>query len=379
MPSELLVRTSERSSFKRCRQQWHWAYNERIKPTEEAPALKFGNLIHLALEARYPKGVRRGPHPAKTFARLFDEELERIEESWGFRDADGEWADAKELGVAMLEEYVAKYGKDEQYKVISSELTFQVPVPNPRTGKTAFYYVGTIDGVWQDRSDGAVLLNDYKTTKGDPTKFDYLDLDDQADAYWTFGVDWLIDKGIIKADAKLKGMIYTYLRKAFPDERPVNPDGYRLNKPKKEVLLKEFENRGLTLPKKGSGKNGSVLVDDLIDKLGPECLMLGEVSENQPAPLFHREVIWRYNHQRELVRARAFDEVREMHLARKGELGIYKNPGGAPPLNNCRFCGYKDICQLHEVGQDWQSLRDVTMVPWDPYAAHEIQEEGKRG
>jgi hypothetical protein len=380
MPQPLPVRTSERGTWKRCRQQWAYAYMQLLKPKTEAPALRFGGLIHKALELRYPPGVKRGPHPAKTFAKLFDAELEEAETKWGFRDSDGEWADAKELGVAMLEAYVDEFGKDERYKVISSEQTFRVPVLNPNTGKIAFYYVGTIDGVWEDRQDKSKLLNDYKTTKNNPEDLDYLALDDQADAYWTWGVDYLYEQGILKPKDKLKGMIYTYLRKGMPDLRPRNADGLCLNKPKKEVLVKAITDRGLKMPgvREGSGKNGSVVVDDLIKVVGEdEAALLGEVSDRQPAPLFHREKVFRSEVEREFARPMAYAEAREMFQARQGKLEIYMNPGGAPPLNNCRFCGYRELCEIAKIGGDVGAMIKATMKTWDPYDAHEIAEEGK--
>lgn len=380
MPA-LSVRTSERSTWKRCRQQWAYAYLQRLKPKTEAPALRFGGLIHKALELRYPPGIKRGPHPAKTFERLYLEELHEAEDKWGFRDSEGDWANALDLGTAMLNAYVDEFGKDEQYKVISSERTFSVPVLSP-SGKVAFYYVGTIDGVWEDRSDKAKLLNDYKTTKNNPADLDYLALDDQADAYWTWGVDALYEEGVLRPKDKLKGMIYTYLRKGFPDTRPVNEHGQRLNKPERKVLNKLAADLGITLPKKGegSGKDGNVVTSDITDLFDRKKIPwehLGEVSEKQPPPLFHREKIFRSDVEREFARPMAYAEAREMHQARLGKMAIYMNPGGAPPMNNCRFCGFKELCEIAKIGGDVDAMIKATMKPWDPYDAHEIAEEGK--
>lgn len=368
----LKVRTSERGTWKRCRQQWAYAYLMLLKPKTEAPALRFGGLIHKALEKRYPPGIKRGPHPSKTFVRLFNKELREAETKWGFRDSDGDWADAKELGVAMLDAYVDEFGKDEQYKVIASERTFKVPVLNPNTGKVAFYYVGTIDGVWEDRSDKAKLLNDYKTTKNNPEDLDYLALDDQADAYWTWGVDDLYNSGILKPKDKLKGMIYTYLRKGFPDLRPANELGQRLNKPKKDALVQAALNLGL--------ETRGLKVDELIAELEANSVdtdQLGEVSEKQPAPLFHREKVFRSDVEREFARPMAYAEAAEMFKARQGKMEIYMNPGGAPPLNNCRFCGFKELCEIRKIGGDVDAMIKATMKTWDPYDAHEVAEEGK--
>jgi hypothetical protein len=368
----LSVRTSERTTWKRCRQQWAYAYMAMLKPKTEAPALRFGGLVHKALELRYPPGIKRGPHPAKTFEKVFKAELIDAEEKWGFRDADGDWANALELGIAMMNAYVDEFGKDERYKVISSERTFKVPVLNPRTGKVAFYYVGTIDGVWEDRQDKAKLLNDYKTTKNNPEDLDYLALDDQADAYWTWGVDALYAEGVLKPKDKLKGMIYTYLRKAMPDTRPVNAQGQRLNKPKKDALITAATNLGIEVR--------GLKVDELIEVCqagGVDTDQLGEVSERQPPPLFHREKVFRSDVEREFARPMAYAEAREMFAARAGKMAVYMNPGGAPPMNNCGFCGYKELCEIDKIGGDVDAMIKATMKPWDPYEQHEIEEEGK--
>jgi hypothetical protein len=373
MPPALSVRTSERSTWKRCRQQWAYAYLELLKPKTEAPALRFGGLIHKALELRYPPGIKRGPHPAKSFAKLFDAELSEAETKWGFTDSEGDWANARDLGIAMMDAYVDEYGKDERYKVLASEMTFRVPVLNPKTGKVAFYYVGTIDGLWEDRHDKAKLLNDYKTTKNNPEDLDYLALDDQADAYWTWGVDYLREQGVLKPKDKLKGMIYTYLRKGKPDPRPKNADGHALNKPKKPALVEAMDNLGL--------ETKGLTVDQLIAELesnSVDTAQLGEISLDQRPPLFHREKVFRSDGEREFARPGAYAEAAEMHKARQGKMEIYMNPGGAPPMNNCRFCGFKELCEIKKLGGDVDAMIKATMKTWDPYDAHEIAEEGKQ-
>jgi len=348
-----LLRTSERTSFKRCRWQWDRNYNDRLRPHEEAPALRFGTLIHKALELRYPPGIKRGPKPAPQFEKLFDKELKEAEDTWGFRDSDGEWADAKQLGVNMLEHYVEVYGKDEEWKVLQSEMTFRVPVYTPEhpdggymgprgeqlpKRRVLFYYVGTMDGVWQSRMDGGVWINDYKTTKNDPVKdgIGKLVLDEQGTAYWTWGVDWLIRQEILKPREQqaLNGMLYTFLRKAKKDERPQNAAGHYLNKD-------------------------------------------GTVSKVQPGTYFHREVVYRDEQQQQAARERAVQEFLEMVAVRDGRMAAYKSPGTGYPSQQCNACPFFDICELHEIDADWESLRDASMTTWDPYDAHEIAEEGK--
>lgn len=409
-PPALLIRTSERSSHEACAWQWGMGYIHKLSPIREMPALKFGTLVHAALEKRYPPGIKRGPKPAETFEKLFMKEQASVEAAWKMK-VDEEWEDALALGIDMMEHYVEHYGKDEDWKVISSEMTFKVPVYLPEnytkdlhqvllvkalldTGvltaaqieckEPLFYYVGTIDGVWENRMDGGVRINDYKTCSGDPEKeaLGKHQLDEQATAYWTWGVDWLELEKMLK-DRQLRdldGMLYTFLRKGLRDTRPQNPQGLYLNKPKKDDLLAELEAREIPVPQKGegSGSNGTVVMDDLIAAVGPDNAMyLGEPSKDQPPPLFHREVVYRSEVERERTRERAIQQVLMMMAKRAGLMPIYKSPGTGYPSQQCRACAFRDMCELHESGDDWELMRDASMTTWEPYGAHEIAEEGK--
>src|SRR5213075_762041 len=111
--------------------QWDRSFNDLLKPRREAPALRFGSLIHKALEVRYPPGIRRGPKPAPTFEKLYEKESELAHKEFGFKDEDGEWQDLAEVGVDMLTRFLDEYGKDEEWKVIKSEMTFSTPVYSP--------------------------------------------------------------------------------------------------------------------------------------------------------------------------------------------------------------------------------------------------------
>lgn len=331
-----MVRTSERGTFQTCLHQWQWSYLERYRTLTEAPALSFGNLIHQALEVRYPPGIKRGPHPAKTFEKLYEKFTEKSY-ALGFRDEEGEWLKAGELGVDMLENYVDIYGKDEEWKVLASELTFQVPVFD--NGKYLFTYVGTMDGVWENRMDGGVRINDYKTCKGDPTQearnVGYTGaLGLQPGAYWTFGVDFLRMKGILteKADKSLDGMVFTYMRKGMRDDREQNADGYYLNKD-------------------------------------------GTVSKRQPPPLFHREVMYRSEQERQRYRERAIVQVKKMmELEKAAPEERYKEPNWL----TCRMCPWKDACELHELDSSWEEFLQGSTTTWEPYSAHEIEEAERK-
>lgn len=320
----ILLRTSERSAYKRCRQHWQWAYNDCLKPKVEKPALRFGTLIHGAMEVRYPKGIKRGPHPKHEFARLYTEQLKTLHE-FGFKDEDGTWNDAATLGEAMLKSYVDKYGTDNEYEVLATEQTFGVPVFSS-AGKLLFSYVGTLDGIWRHRATKRIVINDYKTATSISTQ--HLALDEQAGSYWSYGVEWMINNGILKPNEQPSRIMFNFMRKAMPDERPQNAAGNYLNQD-------------------------------------------GSISKKQPPPYFHREFVYRDPADLANLRRRVLHEAHEHWLVRQGRLPVFINPG---PFT-CMGCGFKDMCELHEAGADWESFRDMTMNKWDPYEAHEIRSE----
>lgn len=331
-----LLRTSERSSLKTCEAQWWWGYVDRIKPRREAPALEFGTLVHRALELYYCKGKKRGPHPTGTFKQVYDKHYAEIYES-GYREEEtGDWINMRDLGIAMLDGYYDLYHeRDLQYQVISSERTFQVPVHDEH-GVHAYTYVGTIDGVWLDRSGTRrkLVLIDHKTAKDIATQ--YLQLDEQASAYWTWGVDAMQAEGVLPADQEIEWIWFNFLRKGLPDERPWQPS----------------EN----------GMQRVYLNQD------------GTPSKRQPAPLYHREPVYRNPRTKPMIRARAMVDFKRMRYLRAHPEEVSKSPSRF----HCSMCAFKDMCILHEDGADWPSYVSGMMSAWDPYNAHEIEVAEKR-
>jgi hypothetical protein len=299
------------------------------KPISDIPALRFGSLIHKALAEFYPPGIKRGPKPAATFRRVYQEELNELGETFGQRvqrdaEEDEIWVDAGTLGEAMLEHYYQTYGRDEQYKVLVTEQLFEELVLHPVTFEPWFVYVGVLDGIWEDRQTGHPFIVDHKTTKAIQTA--YLAMDDQATAYWTYGLDWVYKAGIIGKDVKPSGMMYNLLRKAAKDERPQNDEGYYLNKS-------------------------------------------GEVSKQQPSPYFARHPVWRDFREREKQRERVREEFQDMQRVRLREIDHYKNPG----MFTCPMCWAFDICELDEVGAPGaEDMKEQTTRLWEPYHRREV-------
>jgi len=338
MGNRILVRTSERTSFKRCRWSWEMSFRMGLRQRRDAPVLRFGTLCHQALAAYYIKGTKRGPHPSDTFMDLYEQEVKEIgsfglyyddsTESW---EEDEKWVDAKELGEELLEMYIDFYGDDGDWEILATEQPFQQPVRNPRTGRIMFYYVGIVDLVVREISTGHIWIVDHKTTRAIDVQA--LGLNEQAGSYWTFGSEWLKEQGHINAATydDLSGLIFNFLRRTRRDTRPQNAEGHYLNKD-------------------------------------------GSVSKRQPSPVFHREPTWRTTHDRDQVRRRAMNDFREMQMVERGDLAVIKNPG---PFT-CKGCGWLDACELHETGADWEMYVEATTEPWNPYDEHEVRDSEQR-
>jgi hypothetical protein len=326
----VFVRTSERKSYKTCRQQWWWSFVDRLEAVRTKPALRFGDLVHRALAPWYCPGRKRGPHPAKTFVTLYDEQIEEGQRKFNIRIEDDEdWADARDLGVAMLENYVSHYGKEDLIRVVSAEFPFQHDVFD-KYGRYLCTYVGIFDLVFEDLGTSQIGLMETKTAAQISTL--HLPIDEQAGSYWAFAPEVLQERGIIEAGRDIDFILYNFLRKAKPDERPRNEEGLCLNRD-------------------------------------------GTVSKRQPSPYFYRQRVYRDEHDREELMRRVRAEAWEMQKVKAGKLPVYKNPGGTWPNQQCNGCEFLDMCQLHETGSDWEELRRLTMKTWDPYEEHRDDRE----
>jgi hypothetical protein len=325
-PRPMMVRTSERLAFRRCRQKWWWGWREGLKAPFRTSALWFGEGIHFALANYYKEGTKRGPDPAETFDKWVGLERRRIFTKPNPDVDEQQIVDAKDLGVGMLEAYVEKYAADPNLDFIVTEQPFQRPIPMGGSALWAraqsileFLYCGTFDGVF--RTEGKPWLIEHKTAKQISTL--HLPLDDQAGSYWMVATNVLRKLKLIGPKEELEGIRYNFLRKALPDDRPTNPEGMRLNKD-------------------------------------------GSVSKNQPVPYFHREDVFRYPGERRTQLTRIQDEATEMALVKAGILPVTKNP-----THDCHWdCQFFQMCQLHESGDDWKDYRKTIYTIEDPYAVH---------
>jgi hypothetical protein len=371
-----ILRTSERRAFKRCHRRWWWGYREGYKPIgAERTPLWFGTIAHISLAEWYIPGRKRGVHPAETFKLHAAEAMRTVKV---VTETDEEtvtsWEEAATLGVTLLEEYVNHWGKDESWDFIQAEQTFSLGIPWPVDDRQKAYvvdsdsgllveYKGTYDGVYRDLVDGRIKLLETKTARS--IQLGHLTIDDQAGSYWAVASRTLQDLGKIGPKESIAGINYNFLRKALPDTRPRDPEGYACNKPvKKDYGLA----LGLITADSTPAQCKSLPTIEKMEEISKSrgITVLGERSKVQPGPLFHRELIHRTSAERRSQLLAIQDEAVHMQALRDGTLPITRNP-----TYDChRDCDYFAPCELKERGGDANALLKIAYRREDPYKDH---------
>lgn len=316
----VLVRNSERARFKECRQAWSWGYRHELETVQRRTVLTFGTMVHDALAGWYVPGRERGVHPAETFKELYYSSQSEFNQ-W---DEEGNKVPADELGIAMCEEYVDYWGDDPLIEIVQPEMPFQIDVFDHNDNYLCTL-VGRFDAIGLNLRTGRYFIFEHKTAK----TIEYVRINsrygEQGLSYFWAAGWWL--RHVLEAGFDLDGIGYNWLRKAMPDMRPINEQGLRLN-------------------------------------------LNGSVSKKQPLDFFKRQFIRLSERQLDTFNQRLRRELYEMALAKQRKLAIYKNPG-----MHCSWCQFRDVCELHEMGEDWQDVLNLEFKKWDPYSDHELHLE----
>lgn len=380
------IRNSERGTHDKCDQQWWWSWRDGLRPKETPKPLWFGSAIHEALAHYYGPGAKRRKDFVDKFREYADMEAEFIRTNVGGLDED-EYVDARTLGEQMLTGYVKEYGGDKTWDVIATEQTFEVRIPwmvykrNPRYTEEYIrqllngadfntdYFIlnGTFDGVYRDRKTKRIHLMEHKTAAS--ISITHLPMDNQAGTYWLVAETVGRQQGWLDKGDNIRGIMYNFLRKGMPDERPKDAHGYSLNKPGKQAYINVLEAasgfKGWETTRTGTVKYPTITaMEEMCNERG--LVVLGERSKSQPPPLYLRHEVRRTRAQRTSQLERLTDEVTTMAAKVTGHMPITKSSG----RDTCPMCPFREMCELHEARADWQGYRDALFRVEDLYAVH---------
>lgn len=362
-----VITTGERSAFKKCPTLWWNRFREGLLSPEEAPdALWFGIGIHEALAQWYKKGHRRGQHPAKYFRGWVGDEMRIIRAQYADREAGWQeeplYVEAGQLGEAMLDNYIQRYGRDPSWNVICTERRFSVNISYH--GQVIGTFKSTFDGVYFDEEDGLYKLMEHKTAGQIATA--YLELDDQGNSYYAVASQVCRAQGLIPDDEEISEITYNFLRKTEGDDRPENAEGLKLNNPTKEHYVAAL----IGVDGWTEAQLRKMRVDEL-DSIAAANFMVvqGEVSKKQPPPAFVREPVSRQRRDAQQAMRNLADDMAVMRAMRDGAIPVTKTP-----TKDCPRCEFFNLCILKDRGgDDWKELAAAEYVRSDPYERYAIK------
>ena len=323
------VSATEMISFHRCRLAWHYGSANRmnIRPKKPATALLFGTGIHEALAQYYSDNV----NPATVFRIWWTQELANLQEQYPEDLTDLSYLEEMlGLGVGMLDHYKEWAKSQDNFRVLHTEIEFEVPIIDPMTGEdTGGILVGRFDGIAKD-SIGDIWLLEHKTYYTEPAQNALL-IDAQTGKY-QWAAQQLIRQGAIAGipkDAILRGAVYNGLRKKLPRKPTLLSSGKGFSKATNidttyEVYLQ-------TILENNFDPN------DYIDIL--------TVLRARGNKFFKREYVRRTQEELKIIGNRLAMEYKEMA---RPDLPIYPSPTRECPAQ----CQYFDLCLLEQTGGD---------------------------
>lgn len=156
-----ILTVSRLRTWRDCRRLHKLKYVDGWRPVVTGEALRWGSLIHAGLEGWWKDdGTGRLVAAVEAVAGKGFDPFEQV------------------AAEEILAGYDAHWGADDRYEVLAVESTFFAPMLNPETGQPSRTWVlaGKLDGILRDRSTGAVLILEHKTTTENTA--------DPADPYW---------------------------------------------------------------------------------------------------------------------------------------------------------------------------------------------------
>lgn len=344
MTDKLIIRTSDRGNFKRCRMQWEFGSKIRMnyEKSRVGVALRFGTAVHAGLEEWYNPVTWDKLKPSGR-AHLA---MTAFHKAWPKPASDDpeefhtEWQEYSELGVGMLNNYFDYSVKYDDFKPVYAEIEFEVPIPfspeqqydNPKFESRDEYlwyrgmpvvYQGRIDLIVQDDHD-RYWIWDHKTA-GRFDSTEWLALDDQVGSY-----AWAIQQQL---GITIAGITYNELAKEVAKPPKVLKNG-SLSQDKRQITTEKIYRE--TLAQQG------------LSVVGYEEY-LSYLAEN-PRQFIRRTQVHRSQRELQIIGERILAEAIEM----LDSPSIYPTPSKF----NCTGCDFFQACIARNDGSDYQWILD---------------------
>ncbi len=351
MPGRVVIlRTSDRSTFRRCRRRWKWSsmLREGRESTGTFLPLWIGSGFHYALEDHY--GLRQFSSPADAFRGF----LSAYRKTPNL-ELPEDWEEGTELACGMLKYYVDDWLSsrfDFPTHVVDGlpqvEITFRIEVPydGSKYGIDTVYYEGTFDRVGVDEY-GGLWIFEYKTAKAYEER--HLLIDQQTSSYcWA---------GEVIYDRPIEGVVYQQHKKTIPQGPRILANG-KISSAQNMVSSQRLYKKALVDLSGVVEKSPAANVRRLND--------FAEIETEHRDAYVIRDLISRNSHQ---IAAEGEKILMECEDILNPNLPMYPNP-----TRDCHWCPFMGPCISLDDGSDWEGdLEELTQKraedynPWRPY------------
>lgn len=353
----IIIRTSDRISFKKCRRSWSWSSHLKgnLGPSYLAAPLWFGSAIHYALEDFH--GYRKFETASDAFrAYCIATSKQHL------RDLPDDAHEHYDLGVAMMDYYENYWLREKKAdatfwepdphtgeEIPQVEVNFEIPVPLDQhpdlqafaeaCGADCILYRGTIDRISIDEF-GRLWVVEYKTAK----KAEHLHY--QTDPQVTTYV-WAAQN--IYPDHEIAGVVYHQFVKNEPKPPRILANG-KISTASNLLTSAPLYRAAL------ERMYGSVGLAPLDNQRFLTEVMSKEDENNDK--FIQRTYIERNSH---MTMAEAQKILLELEDMCNPNLPLYPNP-----TRDCsRLCSFLAACVAFDDGGDWEQILADRFSPRD--------------
>lgn len=243
LPEKYFVSYSQLNTWRRCRRRWYLSYVEKLQKNTPTNALWLGVGVHEALDQYYASNPRDTTVLHSSFTEwAFGQKADIEKQIAGLVEEQQVKDDLQknyELGLALMDNYAAFAPTHDNFDVLETEYSFEVPVgldikmydhENNSLGYVPVYYRGRIDGIVRMHDSGNLYLLEHKTAK--QFNEQKLILDQQSTSYI-----WAAEQVY---GYKISGVYYNILRKQVAGPRVRTPLVYRLTVDRTRASVRDF-------------------------------------------------------------------------------------------------------------------------------------------
>lgn len=322
------IRRGEIADAKRCLKRWYWAWRKGLVPrAAQFGALEFGTWMHAALADWYKPGSVRHRNSLQDLFHSHAAGAMYSADQAGAPDHLIEQAEKlSALGKEMASAYQREYAT-EHVKVIRAEVPLEFTIPD-RDNKLVARYKFKPDLLYVDDQD-LFWIMEHKTAT--TIRTEHLALDIQANGMAAMAEQALRKTELLPTGTTFAGVMYNFLRKALPDERPTNTEGKYLNQD-------------------------------------------GSVSKKQPPPYFRRYPVRLTRKKKAITLRRLQADVLWVTALTEVVHARNSDPGGIPKTTHyscAKTCPFFTMCVAEEEGTNIRDMERAMFIRRNPYLYEE--------